>query len=86
MSAEEEYNRQAPKLYKDLAAAVARYHEALEETNKCTELLLSRPYRGDEAGQIMQNMYQAQSDMFKLIGINYHGGTASGKREDDNNE
>jgi len=27
MSAEEEYNKQAPKLYKDLARAVARYKE-----------------------------------------------------------
>lgn len=65
-----------------LEAAVKKYYDAMIATNACPELCLSTPYRGTEAASLMQEMYQAQSELFELVGIDYHGGTVSGRRED----
>ncbi len=56
-----------------LTAAVKDYFAAMRECNKCPAMLLScgtdpRP------AVLMQEMYEAQSKMLKLVGINYHGG------------
>lgn len=57
----------------DLLLAVHQYYKSLLETNKCTDMLLS--YSADNRpSQIMQDMYDAQSKMFKCAGIEYHGG------------
>jgi len=43
----------------------------------------SSPYRGTEAAEVMQNMYDAQSELFATVGIDYHGGHVSGLRDEE---
>ena len=65
---------------KQVEVAIKKYYDAVIATNACAELCLSTPYRGTEAAALMQEMYQAQSELFESIGINYHGGTRTGLR------
>lgn len=57
----------------ELTKAIKKYYDALIACNQCTELLLACG-TDPRAAQIMQEMYTAESEMFALIGIDYHGG------------
>lgn len=73
---EEQYKPYDSKSGDDgLLCAVREYHETIIACNKCTDLLISKPPCSEEAAKIMQNMYKAQSKMFKIAGIDYNGGT-----------
>lgn len=61
--------------------AIRKYYDAVRATEECAELMSSKWVDG-KAAKIMQNMYNAQSELFALIGIDYHGGHVSGKREE----
>lgn len=60
--------------------AIRKYYDAVRATEECTELMSSRWIDG-KAAKIMQKMYDAQSELFELIGVDYHGGHLSGKRD-----
>jgi len=62
--------------------AIRKYYEALRACDACTELMSSAHYVEGAAAKLMQNMYDAQSELFELIGIDYHGGHVTGKREE----
>lgn len=56
-----------------LHAAIRKYFRCVQATNSCTEMLLSH-HTSDEPAQLMQAMYVAQAELFKLAGIEYFGG------------
>lgn len=64
-----------------LERLIKKYYETLVAVNECPELILSTG-RTEEAGRRMQEMYEAQSRMLEAVGINYHGGHASGLRDE----
>ena len=57
----------------ELVAAIEKYYKTLIACNQCTTILLSSPC-SPEPARLMQEMYQAESEMFALIDIEYHGG------------
>ncbi len=57
----------------ELEEAVRDYFDATRACDKCPAMLLSCG-TDPEPARLMQKMYEAQSKMFKLIGIDYHGG------------
>lgn len=65
-----------------LEAAIKTYYEASRETDKCPELMSSAGWVDGAAAKLMQDMYQAQSDMYSLVGIDYHGGHFDSLREE----
>lgn len=56
-----------------LKKAVEKYYAARIACYECTALLLSNGC-DPRPPQLMQEMYQAESEMLALAGIDYHGG------------
>lgn len=65
----------------ELETLIKEYYETLVLVNQCPELILSTG-RTERAGQLMQDMYEAQSKLLYAVGIDYHGAHASGKRSE----
>ena len=64
-----------------LERLIKKYYETLVAVNKCPEMILSTG-QTEEPARLMQEMYEAESRMLEAVGINYHGGRASGLRDD----
>jgi len=70
----------------ELKLAIVRYYKILMEVNENTGMMISSAYHEqqefhDKGARLMQEMYQAQSDLFRLANFDYHGGTITGKRD-----
>ena len=56
------------ELYKELLIAVSLYKEAQEDTEMCTEIMLSSSSNSvEEASKLMGKMYKAREYMYSLM-------------------
>jgi len=66
-----------------LEDAIKKYYDATIATNECADLMSSAGWVDGKAAKIMTKMYEAQSEMFALIGIDYYGGHINKKRKEE---
>lgn len=53
----------------ELHAAIRKYNTTIVATNACTDILLSKRGDSSEAADLMQDMYNARTELFLLVGI-----------------